>query len=377
MKKINIGLVGYGGIAKTHIIALKWLKLIGSNIDINPVLKGLCTSKEGCASPFEYSTNQLEDLLLDEDVDMVDVCTPNFLHYEQGVKILQAGKHIYMEKPVSKDLRDGVKLVKLCENSSVVNQVALMYRFLPAVVMAKEYIESGQLGDILHFRFALYHSGYLDENRPMSWRLLSEKSGGGAGMDLGVHMADLVRFLLGEVREVMGQTSIYVKERYKNTSIKEKVKSDVDEWTLLNIHLVNGGIGTLEVSRITSDLTEDTIIEIYGSNGNIKINSNNFDFPSVFSQSTGIQQVGKIDYITEFGKFIHRAYPNHKNDLGWHTNAHLASLCNMLYNVSENKIVHLQTPTFKEALESQKIIEMGYISARERNRWVTKADLSC
>lgn len=371
MKAINIGLVGYGGIAKTHIIALQWLKLIGSHLNVNPNLKGLCTSKKDCRSSFDYSTTQLNDLLCDEDVDMIDVCTPNFLHYEQGMKILGAGKHIYMEKPVSKDIEDAVKLVKLSESSGLVNQVALMYRFLPAIVMAKDYIESGQLGDILHFRFALYHSGYLNENRPISWRLQHEKSGGGAAMDLGIHMADLVRFLLGEVREVMGQTSIYVKERYKGAQSTEKVKADVDEWALLNIHLMNGGRGTLEVSRITSDLTEDTIIEIYGSKGNIKIMSNNFDFPSIFSHRKGIQEVGKVEYLSEFGKFIHRVYPSAKNDLGWHTNAHLVSLSNMLNNVSEKKIIYAQTPTFKEALESQKIIEMGYRSAKEGNRWLT------
>ncbi|MPW25674.1 gfo/Idh/MocA family oxidoreductase [Alkalibaculum sp. M08DMB] len=375
MNDINIGLIGYGGIAKTHIIAIKWLELIGNEINFNPVLKGLCTSKENCMSPFEYATCEFENLLSDNSLDVIDICTPNFLHFEQGVKVLEAGKHIYMEKPVSKDIAEGIKLANISEGSSLINQVALMYRFFPAIVMAKDYIGSGQLGDILHFRFALYHSGYLNPNRPMSWRLQSDQSGGGAAMDLGIHMADLVRFLLGEVKEVMGQTSIYFKERYKNANSNEKVQADVDEWTLLNINLVNGGKGTLEVSRITSDITEDTIIEIYGSKGNIKISSNNLDYPSIYKHTRGIQEIGKLEYVSDFGLFIKKAYPNNKNDLGWHTNAHLTSLCNMLSNVHQNKIIYSETPTIKEALESQKIIEMGYISAREESRWVSAEEM--
>lgn len=370
MRNINIGLVGYGGIAKTHIIALKWLQLIGTDLNVSPNLVGLCTSKENCNSPFQYTTSKLEEMLSDDCIDIIDVCTPNFLHYEQGKKILESGKNIYMEKPVSKDIIDGTNLSQLCETCGAINQVALMYRFLPAIVMAKEIIENGQLGDIIHFRFALYHSGYLDKNRPISWRLEKEKSGGGAAMDLGVHMADLIRFILGEVKEVMGQTSIYFKERYKNKDTDVKVQADVDEWALFNINLVSGGRGTLEVSRITSDLTEDTIIEIYGTEGNIKITSNNFDFPAIYHQSSGIQKTGKKEYTSEFGKFIKQAYTNHKNDLGWHTNAHFTSLYNMLLNISKNKIVYSETPTFKEALESQKIINAGYKSAREGNCWV-------
>ncbi|WP_202709562.1 Gfo/Idh/MocA family protein [Sporosalibacterium faouarense] len=374
MGDINIGLVGSGNISKIHILGLKAMDIIFDDIDVKHNFKGICTrSGVDKFGIFDYATDDLNELLEDKSINMVDICTPNFLHLEQGSKAIRADKNIYMEKPIAKNLAEGEKLVELCKSKDVINQVALMYRFVPSVVMAKDYIRDGKLGEILNFRVTLYHKGYLNEERPISWRLKNDKSGGGALMDLGIHMADLVRFLLGEVKDVRGRTSTYFKERYKDSSLTEKVSADVDEWALLDINLKNGGYGTLEVSRISSDITEDTVFEVYGTKGKLKISTDHMDYPEIFLHDKGHLLKGELERTSDFSKYHKSIFPSAKFDMGWNLNAHMSSLINFILNIKQNKIVHSETPTLEEGLKSQKIIEMGYISAREGNR-VVKSD---
>jgi predicted dehydrogenase len=371
MKKINLGVVGYGGIAKIHAIGLYAMKTMFEDMDYSPELYAAVSSKKDLKFPhFEYVSSELDKLIEDPNVHTLDVCTPNFLHYEQGTKIIASKKPLYMEKPVARDIDQAKDLADLADKSQIVNQSALMYRFLPAMVMAKELISSGKIGDIIHFRFALYHKGYLDSQRPMSWRLSKEKAGGGALVDLGIHMADSVRFLLGEPEKVMAQTDIYFKERFADSSKTAKVKSEVDEWALLNLVMKSGAKGTLEVSRITSDLKEDTIIEIYGSKGSIKIHSDDVDYPTVYLQETGLLEKGAIKTTGEFAKYHKTIYPNHKFDLGWMVNAHLASMKNFLNNVNAGKILYPETPTLAEAYLSQRIIASAYESVESDNSWI-------
>jgi predicted dehydrogenase len=377
LREIGVGIVGLGGIAKIHLIAMNSMNLIFDNLSVKPKIVGICTRKgKTDLGLFDFETDNLHELLSSKSIDMIDICTPNFLHFEQGKETILARKNIYMEKPISNNINEARKLVNICKEKEVVNQVAFMYRFMPAVVLARDYIKAGKLGDILNFRATLFHKGYLNSERPMSWRLDKKMSGGGALMDLGIHMADLIRFLLGEVKEVRGKTSTYFKERYKDSTRNEMVKVDVDEWALLDITLENGAYGTLEVSRISSDLREETVFEVYGTRGKVKITTVSPDFPEIFIHEKGRLLIGDIKRISEFSKYHKNIYPGSKFDMGWFINSHLASILNFMLNIKEGYIKYMETPTLEEAYKSQKIIEMGYISASEGNRVVTIDEIS-
>lgn len=363
---IGFGILGTGMIAKTHIIALKSMNLVFDNLEVTPKLNWICSrSKEKKFEEFKAVTNNLEEILKDEETLIIDICTPNFIHYAQGKAAIEALKYIYMEKPVAKDLKEAKELAELAENSGIINQTALIFRFIPAVVLAKDFIDRGELGDILNFRVEYFHKSYLNSERPMSWRLKKEYSGGGALVDLGIHMVDLVRFLMGEVEDVRARTNIYFKERYKDNTKQEKVRTEVDEWALLDMNLKNGGYGTLEVSRISTHLDEDTTIEIHGTKGKIIISTKNPNYPEVFLHNKGVLVKGEFNRVSNFAKHHKSIYPSAKFDLGWFVNAHMCSLLNFMLNVKKNKIVYSETPTFLEAYKSQKIIEMAYKSERE------------
>ncbi len=147
-------------------------------------------------------------------LDVVDICTPNNLHYEQILAAAKRGKHIYYEKPLCLNGAEAAALqTELADCKSII-QGAYVLRFSPpAVAKARALLKKDALGKIHSFRFTSYHSSYLNPDRPGAWRLKHATSGGGALMDLGSHLLDLLRFLLGEAVEVTSWFDTVVKTR--------------------------------------------------------------------------------------------------------------------------------------------------------------------
>lgn len=376
MKNINIGMAGFGGIAKTHIIACYAINVLFGGLPFKINLQKVYRRKEGDSRGiFNEVVNSYEQILDDPNINLVSICTPNNLHFEQAKKAIAAGKNIYCEKPTGLNYGEARELAELASSAGVINQTAFIYRFLPAVVMARDYIRDGKLGEILNFRFVLYHSGYLNENRPISWRLQSETAGAGAVVDLGIHMVDCMRYMLGDIESIQGYLSTYFKERYADAGQTNKVKADVDEHALLNVCLKNGARGTIEVSRIASNLDEGTDIEIYGTMGSIKISSAAPFYPFIHDQKSGITSAGEYRSDCGFYNNLSELMPPKRSTLGWFNDAHLSSLMIMFMNLANGKIMYPETPTFAEAAEAQRIIDMALLSNREDNRVVSAHEI--
>lgn len=375
MKQLNIGIAGFGQIAKVHAIACYAMQLRSRDIPFWPtVTKVYRRSIEDTAPGLQEVVTSYEGLIHDPSIDIIDICTPNHLHFGQVKGALDQQKAVYCEKPLALNYSQAKELAGLAEKMGVLGQVALMYRFVPAIVSAREYIRAGRLGQIIHFRFGLYHKGYLNEERPLSWRLQREYSGGGAVMDLGIHMADMVRYMLGEISEVRADLYTEVKERFIPGS-ERKAPVDVDDYAKLDVKLVNGGMGTIECSRVTSSLREGTVIEIYGSQGSIKINSEDPWYPVIYSHQQNLECQGALAADSPFSRYALAIYPQEKVSLGLAVDMHLASLYNLLYNVAHGSVRYEETPTFEEAALSQKVIELALKSQAEKNRWVAWSEL--
>lgn len=371
MKDINIGMAGFGGIAKTHIIACYAMKVLFSDLPFRVNLQKVYRRNGGDGREiFNEVVNSYDKMIDDPNINLISICTPNNLHFEQSKQAIAAGKNVYCEKPIGLDYKESRELAEKAARAGVMNQTAFIYRFIPAVAMARDYIRDGKLGEILNFRFVLYHSGYLNENRPISWRLQSEIAGAGAIVDLGIHMVDCMRYMLGEVKSVQGYLSTYFKERYSDTSQTKKVKADADEHALLNICLMNGARGTAEVSRIASNLDEYTTIEVYGTMGSIKISSATPFYPFIHDQRSGLTSAGEYRSDSGFYYSLSKLLPPKRSTLGWFNDAHLASLLIMFMNMANGKVLYQETPTFGEAAAAQKIIDMALLSSREDNRVV-------
>lgn len=375
MKRANVGVVGFGGIAKVHAMACYALQLLNQDLPFAPkYLKAYRREQPQAQGIFQEIVTSLDTLLDDKELDLIDICTPNYLHYQQVKKTLNYGKAVYCEKPLALNFKEAKALVELAANRHLLNQVALIYRFMPAVVQARDYVASGQLGEIIHFKFALYHKGYLNE-RPLSWREQMKFSGGGALMDLGIHLADLLRFILGDIAAVRAELYTYTQERFLKGTEGEKGRVDVDEYAKLDIRLKKFGLGTIECSRISSELHETMVLEIYGTQGSIKVTDREPRYAQLYRHSANIISMGDTHGVTAFYEFCRKVFPSEKNSLGNALDMHLTSLYNMFLNLSEENVIYTETPTFWEAAEAQKIIELAIISQRENNRWVNGNEL--
>ena len=367
MRTINVGLIGFGYIGKIHTIAYRDLPLCLGQAGVAPNLAAVLrsqleTEKEAMqAAGFEVCTAS-PDEFFDQPLDVVDICTPNYLHLEQCRRALERGMAVYCEKPLAMSYEEARLLADLAEKAGVINQVAFVMRYLPAVRQMKTLVEAGEIGEVLNFRGHMFHGGYLDPNRPMSWRLRHSQSGGGVFADLGSHLVDLAMYILGGVRAVRAQTHTFIPERPVSRGSPECERVDVDDWALCTLELLSGATGVIEVTRLAAGASQESGFEIYGSRGALIYRENNPD--SVFYYS-----LQKGEWLSGLGRLpapsgerpIEQIYPTSKYSQGMMTNAHLAAEADLLLNIAENKP---STNNFRSAARVQQVVEAVYLSAK-------------
>lgn len=348
MQDINYAIIGFGGIAKTHAIgsyAANFLFSLPFNLNLTDVVTRKPIKN---IIPGSKSTTSMDEVLSNPDIHFIDVCTPNDSHRDIILKALKSKKAIYCEKPLAESYKSAFEISNAINKSRVKNAVALIYRFLPAIGLIKEEIEENSIGDIIDFKIKLYHKSYLNPNKKASWRT-SAASGGGALLDLGVHLVDIIHFTLGDIEEVNCKNRIYFEDR-----------TSVDEISECKLRLNNNIKGTLEVSRIFADMKEETTYEIYGTKGSIKMNCNNpytIELYSYENNSITIKSQSRKKCTLDF-------YPGEKNSLGFLQDCHMASIINFaneLFCENGNTI----TARIEDGLKAQRVIEAAYLSDRE------------
>jgi predicted dehydrogenase len=308
------------------------------------------------------------DEFFSQPLDLVDVCSPNHLHAAQARRALDAGMAVYCEKPLAANLEDARALASLAEKQHAITQVAYAMRFTPAVRQIKAMCQSGDLGEVLHFRGYMHHSGYLDETRPMSWRLRRSESGGGAMMDLGAHLVDLTRYLLGEVATVRAEMRTFVCQRCTSAGGAAMERVDVDDFALVTLELLNGAVGVLEVTRVAAGASEATGFEIYGRKGSAH-------FQTAQPEQARFYLSGKKQWVSGYPNMpavagerpIESLWPSSKFSQGYFTNHHMAEAMDVLLNVAERR---QSLVDFCSAARDQEVVEAAYHSAADGGRRV-------
>lgn len=272
--EVGVGIVGFGFIGKVHAYGYANQSLFYDPPPARPRLVGVCTSREETAQVarevggFEFGTTRFEDLLERDDIDIIDVATPNDLHRDQVIAALEAGKHVYCDKPLSVTLDEAREMVAAADaHSDLQTGMAFQMRFAPATMRARQLIADGFLGEVFHYRASYLHAGYTDPERPMSWRLGPH---GGCLADLGSHVIDLMRFLLGDYGAVRGTLQRWIDERPKEAGSDEMVPVEVDDYSCLQARMESGALGFIEASRFATGTQDDASFEIYGSDGALR-----------------------------------------------------------------------------------------------------------
>ena len=370
----GIGLVGYGGIGGFHTSNWQVLNLQYPDLPVRIRLQGAAARSEASAhlaeiqGGYQYGTTDFQELMKDPAVDLIDICTPNDTHYEIFNAAVDAGKHIYIEKPLALTLDQAREMAERVKEYAKVVQIAFNYRFVPAVMKARQLVEDGFLGDVVNFRVQYFHTGYLDPERPMSWRLSKDRSGGGALVDLGSHAIDLMLFLVGPFESVIAQTRTYVHQRPAEPGSDQKVPVEVDDHAQLLVSLDGGGVGIVEVSRVAQGTTDDLNFEIHGTKGALRFDVMDPNWLYAYDARDPKKPLGGdhgYKQIQTMGEYPGNRIPGGRslvNALGMHANSQ--------YQVVRAALgLQKASPSATDGLAVQEVLEASYLSARE-GRWV-------
>lgn len=367
-KKINVGVIGLGYIGKIHAQAYHSIPLPFPDASVTADLKAVWRTSLGRDEAFIHSCGfekQTTDLVefFEMPLDLVDVCTPTGFHTEYVNAAVEQGKAIYCEKPLGKDLADARAMHDSAKKAGVPTRVAFVMRFIPAIRQMKSIIDAGKLGRVLNFRARLFHGSYLNPLRPMSWRLRSAQSGGGAFSDLGAHLLDLVRYLLGDVRSVRADMRTFIKERPVKAGSSEMEKVDVDDWTTCTLELENGAFGLVEAARTAPGVPDDTVFQVFCEKGSLLFSANHPGALTMYDLESNktIQGVFK-DVPRKNEHHISEIWPSGKTSLGWFLDAHLACQYDFILSLAAGQP---SLPDFTSALKVQEILEAAYSSAAD------------
>lgn len=268
MKKIRMGVIGIGGISNVHIegiLASPDAELVAL-CDINEnVLK---EKAEKYNIPGTHCFLRHIDLLTCGDVDAVSICTPNSSHFHIAADVIAHKKPFLLEKPITLNAEEASKLREMAEESGVPNMIGFSYRFKAAARYAKWLIANGYLGNIHHVYAQYLQAWGNSETLPLVWRFVEEISGSGAHGDLGSHMLDITRFLIGDFVKVCGQAGTFITKRKKLNS-EDFAEVDVDDYCNYMAELQGGIPATFNITRFAYGRGNYQRIEVYGSKGGL------------------------------------------------------------------------------------------------------------
>lgn len=284
--EIGVGMLGYAFMGKAHSNGLKKLPYMMYPPVAIPKLVAIAgRNKEAVTEAanrygYQKAYTNWQDLIDDPEVQVVDNVGPNNIHLAPNLAAIKAGKHLISEKPLGRNADECYEMWQAAKKAKIKHMVAFNYRFVPAIRLVKDILDSGKLGRIFHFRATYLQEWITDPDFPMIWRLNAKEAGSGALGDLGSHIIDIARFLIGEPKSLMARTGTFIKERPGAGGKLEKVT--VDDAFEAVVEYKNGAMGTLEASRFCPGRKNFNTFEINAENGSIRFNLENMNNLEVF-----------------------------------------------------------------------------------------------
>ena len=375
-KTLNIGLIGGGFMGRTHSNGYNRIRNFFPDLEFTPVLKAVCfrneTKLKAFAEQWGYESTETDwrKLIERDDIDAVDICTPNDTHAEIAIAAAKAGKMILCEKPLARDLAESQGMVDAIEAAGVKNTVWYNYRRIPAVTLAKNIIESGKLGKIYHYRANFLQDWTINENLPQGgealWRMDAAVAGSGVVGDLLSHCVDTAIWLNGGIKEVSGMTETFVKERmHQLTGKVEQVH--IDDACSFFCKFNNGSLGLFESTRYARGHKALYTFEINGANASIRWDLHDLNRLEYFDNGDESNLRGWRSIHVTDGE---QPYMNK----WWVPGLGIGYEHSFVHQVADF-LKSLETgepcsPTFKEALETQKVCQAVLDSAATRS-WKT------
>lgn len=289
-RALNVAMIGGGFMGKAHAAAYAAMPMFFWPAPAIPVRKVVVDITDALAEEgrarfgFEAASSDWRKTIARSDIDVVDIVTPNNTHAEIAIAAAEAGKHIICEKPLARSGDEAKTMWDAVKKAGVINMVAFNYRRTPAVALARKYIEEGRIGTILNFRGTYLQDWSADPDSPLSWRFQKKIAGSGSIGDIGTHVVDIARYLVGEIAEVSALVRTYHKTRpvqkggldklgaAEKNATAERAEVDVDDEVVTLLKFADRAIGSLEATRNAYGRNNFLTFEIHGTRGSIAFN---------------------------------------------------------------------------------------------------------
>ncbi|MFX3632303.1 MAG: Gfo/Idh/MocA family protein [Candidatus Pristimantibacillus sp.] len=385
--KVRVGMVGYKFMGKAHSNAYRALSMFFPETAVKPEMKAICgrdpVALEQARVQFGWESGETDwrELISREDIDLIDINAPSNAHMEIAIAAAAAGKHLFCEKPLALTLEDSKEMLKAAENAGVKHMVGFNYRFAPAVQLAKKLIDEGRIGDIYHFRAVFLQDWIIDPEFPLVWRLQKEIAGSGSHGDLGAHLIDMARYLVGEFQEVIGMGETFIKERPMPTSMTglsakggnngPRGEVTVDDATLFMTRFENGTLGSFEATRFAAGHRCTNAFEINGSKGSIKFDFERMNELQVYftDDAEDVQGFRRVLATDPSHAYMDAWWPA-GHTIGYeHTFTH--EVHELMLAIAEDR---QPIPNFYDGVKCQEVLEAVERSIDER-RWVSLQEL--
>jgi predicted dehydrogenase len=391
-KQLNVALIGQGFMGRTHSNAWGQVTKFFAP-PLRPVMHTTFGQPEEKPKAFaknwgwQHVSTDWKALVADDEIDLVDVVTPNYMHAPVAKAALAAGKNVSCEKPIAGSLKDAREMAQAARKARVQTFVWYNYRRVPAVGLAHRLVKAGKVGRIRHVR-ALYLQDWADESVPLAWRFDRKLAGSGAIGDLAAHVVDMTRFVTGEeITQVCGaMTETFIKERKLMTGTvaggiaaglkasRKKGKVTVDDTALFLARFSGGAVASFEAARQATGNQNRNGFEINGTKGSIA-----FDF----------ERMNELRYydatapraVQGWTTIMCTHAPDHPYLEAWWPDAHLIGyehgFINQAYDILRvlaGKKPTLPIPDFADAYQTQRVLEAVSLAAKQR-RWVKLSEV--
>ena len=383
-KRLRVGLIGFKFMGKAHSNAWRQVQRF-FDLPVEVEMRALCgPPAEAAEAHAAAKTLGWADVDLDfkkfvrrGDLDLIDICTDNFLHAPMGIAAAQAGKHVLCEKPLTTSLAEAKRMLAAARKAGIVHGLSHNYRAAPAVAYARELIDRGLIGKIYHWRAVYLQDWIMDPNFPLVWRLVKSRAGSGAHGDLNAHVIDLARYLVGEITQVNGLMETFIKERpllaeaggglgeTRRKTAQKMGRVTVDDATLFMARFANGAVGSFEATRFAGGRRNYNCFELNGSKGSLVWNLERMNELQYYNADDPAGQQGfrTINATEPPHPFIKAWWPA-GHIIGWeHTFTH--TVYKMIMAVAGKKKM---SPDWQDGVKNQAILDAVEASAKS-GRW--------
>ncbi len=388
MKEIRVGLVGFGFMGRAHTNAWRQMPFFFPEVKAKPVMAVLCESDKARAPahPEQFGWAKLERrfdrLVARDDIDLIDITTPNNQHVPVIIAAAKAGKHVYCEKPLATNLAAAKRALAAVRRAGVLHTLSHNYRRVPAVALVKKMMDNGDLGDIYHWRAQYLQDWLLSPDAPMVWRMRKSIAGSGALGDLMAHSLDLALWLVGDIDSVACTMKTFIKKRPKlaaaDTGLGGRARAgapmgtvDVDDGVVTLAQFRNGALGTFEATRFGVGHKNYNWFEINGSKGSVIFNLERMNELLYYDARDPQDRLGfRVIQATES---VHPYMGTEAGPRFWpagHIIGYEHTFINLVYDVcnaiATGKPTH---PTFEDGVKTQAVLDACERAAKA-GEWV-------